>query len=414
MDLTQVANSIEEQGKAFDAFKKANDTRLAEIEKKGSADPLLTAQLEKINAFFDKTADAKQEVLTQSAIKERLDQIETAVSRTMKGTGTAEEKETKPEVIEYCKAFRGFIQSGMGEGDALKALGQKAMSVISDPDGGYLVTPQMSATIIKKVFESSPVRALAAVETISSDSLDLIDDHDEASYGWAAETGTISETTSPQIAKRNIPTHIMYAEPRATQKLLDDAGINIEQWLAEKQADKFGRVEATAFVSGTGVTQPRGFLTYAAGTTWGTIEQVNSGSSGALTADGLISLFYSLKSDYAQNAAFLANRASVGAIRLLKEATTNQYIWQPGLQNGQPDRLLGVPIYMASDMPVAAANSLSVALADWRRAYQIVDRIGIRVLRDPYTAKPYVKFYTTKRVGGDVANFEAIKLQKLA
>jgi HK97 family phage major capsid protein len=189
--------------------------------------------------------------------------------------------------------------------------------------------------------------------------------------------------------------------------------LDVEGWLANKVADEFARKEATAFISGTGVAQPRGILTYTAGTSWGQIEQINSGSSGALTADGLLSLVYGLKEAYARNASFLMNRSVVSAARKLKD-TTNQYLWQPGLAMGQPDMLLGRPVYEATDMPVAASNSLSVAFGDFAAAYTVVDRIGIRTLRDPFTAKPFVRFYTTKRVGGDVVNFEALKIQKLA
>ena len=175
----------------------------------------------------------------------------------------------------------------------------------------------------------------------------------------------------------------------------------------------FSRRESTAFVTGNGVSQPRGFLTYPAGTNWGQIEQLNSGTSAVVTADSLIRLYYSLKEAYAKQATFLINRSVVQSIRLLKD-TTNQYIWQPGLAAGAPDTLMGVPVKLASDMPVAAANSLSVVVGDFKSAYVIVDRIAIRILRDPFTEKPFVKFYTTKRVGGDVTNFEAIKLLKLA
>jgi HK97 family phage major capsid protein len=252
------------------------------------------------------------------------------------------------------------------------------------------------------------------VETISSDSLDMLDDHDEAAAGWTSETASVSETSSPQIAKRNIQVHELYAQPKATQRLIDDSEIDIEAWIAAKVSDIFSRKENTAFISGNGVGQPRGILTYAAGTSWGSIQQVNSGTSAQVTADGLIKLYYALKDAYARRASFLMNRATVQAVRLLKETSTNQYLWQPGLTAGAPDTLLGVPVFMAADMPVAVADSLSVAVGDFKSAYQIVDRAGIRILRDPFTDKPFVKFYTTKRVGGDVVNFDAIKLMKLA
>jgi HK97 family phage major capsid protein len=173
-------------------------------------------------------------------------------------------------------------------------------------------------------------------------------------------------------------------------------------------------MEATSFINGNGTSQPKGILQYTAGTSWGQIQQINSGTSALVTADGLIKLFYALQEQYTRGATFLMNRSVLQAVRLLKESTTDQYLWQLGLAAGAPDTLLGVPVATASDMPIAAANSLSVAVGDFRQAYLIVDRVGVRILRDPFTEKPFVKFYATKRVGGEVINTDAIKLLKLA
>ena len=193
-----------------------------------------------------------------------------------------------------------------------------------------------------------------------------------------------------------------------------DSVIDIESWLSGKIADIFSRKESTAFISGNGVGQPRGILTYAAGTSWGQVQQVGTIVSGDITADSLIKLYYSLKDAHMKRASFLMHRTVVQSIRLLKEATTNQYLWQPGLAAGAPDTLMGVPVNMAADMPLASAGSLSVAVGDFKAAYQIVDRHGIRILRDPFTEKPFVKFYATARVGGDVVNFDAVKLLVLS
>lgn len=392
----EIKDLLVKQGEAFEAFKSANDSRLKEIEKKGAADPLLVAKVEKINEVLDTVAEQKA----------RLEKLESAAAR----PGAGVEAKGAESEAEHKKAFLEYMRKGSVAG--FDALEQKAMSVQSDPDGGYLVSPTVSAEVVKKVFESSPIRQLASVVTISTDSLDLGNDINEMSSGWVGETTSRSETSTAQIGKNNIPVFELYAAPRASQKLLDDAGINIESWIADKVAEKFGRDEATAFVSGDGVVKPRGILTYTAGSTWGTIEQVVSGSNSAVTADGLINLFYSLKDQYAQNATFLMQRATVGHVRTLKD-TTNQYLWQPGLQAGQPDMLLGKPVMFAADMQAyGTTNNLSIALADFKAAYQVVDRIGIRTLRDPYSAKPQVIFYTTKRVGGAVKNFEAIKLMK--
>ncbi|MCI5123364.1 MAG: phage major capsid protein, partial [Candidatus Electrothrix sp. AR5] len=179
-------------------------------------------------------------------------------------------------------------------------------------------------------------------------------------------------------------------------------------------ADKFARLEATAFISGNGTSQPKGILSYTSGTSWGQIEQISSGTDAVITADSIVKLYFALKSEYAANASFMMNRSSVQAVRLLKEATTNQYLWQPSLVQNTLDTLMGIPVVEAKDMPVPASDSLSVAVADFKRAYTIVDRLGIRILRDPFTAKPFVQFYATKRVGGEVVNTEAVKLLKLA
>lgn len=394
MSISEITDRVAHLGHAWEEFKHVNDARLREIEQKGSADGLYTEHLNNISRALDN-------------YKNRLDTIETVYARPEFG---GETKSAIPS--EYSKAFRNYLRKGMDAG--LEQLQSKSLSVGSDPDGGYLVTPHMSQTIVKAVFETSPLRQIASVETISSDALELIDDHDSAAAGWTSETGSVSETTTPLIAKRRIPTHELYAQPKATQKLVDDAAIDIEAWLSDKISDIFARKENTAFISGNGVGCPRGILTYTAGTSWNQIQQVNSGTNGAVTADGLINLFYALKDEYSKNASFLMNRTVVNAVRLLKEATTNQYLWQPGLALGAPDTLMGVPVVMATDMPAAATNSLSVAVGDFKRAYQIVDRKGITILRDPFTEKPFVKFYATKRVGGDVVNSEAIKILKLS
>lgn len=398
MTVSQITDKVNSLGRAWEHFKQVNDMRLAEIEKKGHADPLYQEQLGKISDALDN-------------YKSRLDSMETAWNRPSTDAFELTYKSGDPFVSEYKKAFDGYLRKGAVGG--VESFEKKALSVGSDPDGGYLVTPSMSSTIIRIVNETSPMRKVAAIETISTDALEILEDKDDAAAGWTTEAGSVADTTTPKLGKKNIPVHELYAQPKATQKLVDDSAIDIEQWLAAKVADIFSRKENSAFINGIGVGQPRGILTYAAGTTWGKIEQITSGSSGAVTADGLIKLYYGLKEQYAVKSTFFMNRSIVQSVRLLKD-TTNQYIWQPGLSAGAPDTLLGVSVIQAADMPTASANSLSVALADFGRAYQIVDRIGIRVLRDPFTDKPFVKFYTTKRVGGDVTNFEAIKILKLA
>lgn len=397
MSLSEITDRVHQLGHAWEQFKQVNDARLRDIEKKGQADPLYNEHLSRINQALD-------------SYKSRVDQLETAHARP--GVAITEEKANRSSQSEYGKAFRLYLRKGMDAG--LEHLQTKTLSAGIDADGGFLITDTMSERIVRIVNESSPMRRLATVETISSDALDVIEDTQDMGASWVAETGVRADTTTPDIGKHVISVHEMFAQPKATQKLVDDASIDIEQWVAEKVGDRFARLESTAFISGTGTGQPQGILAYPAGTAWGQIQQVNSGTSAVVTGDSLIRLFYALKDEYARRATFLMNRSVVQSVRLLKGTTNDQYLWQPGLAAGAPETLLGVPVVHAADMPVAAANSLSVAVGDFRSGYLIVDRAGVRILRDPFTDKPFIKFYTTKRVGGEVVNYEAIKLLRLA
>ena len=402
--VKEVADSLQT---AFAEFKQANDERLAEIEKKGKADPLLE---EKVNKINDQLSHLEE-------LKSKLTQLETAVKRPGMGGNGGEVKSwdgkssLSADEVEHKKAVLAYLRKGH---DVSAEIERKALSVNSDPDGGYLVHADMNGRIVTKIFETSPVRQFANVITISTDALEGSYDLEEASAGWVNETGARTETNTPQLGAWRIPVHELYAKPKATQKLLDDAVVNIEAWLAGKIADKLSRLEATAFVSGDGVGKPRGFLTYAAGTSHKQIEQIATGANGGFAASGgadkIFDFIYSLKEAYLANARWAMGRLALAKVRQLKD-DQKQYLWTPGL-GAAPSTLAGYPIAMFEDMPVPATNSLSIALADWSEAYQIVDRQGIRTLRDPYSSKPYVEFYTTKRVGGDVLNFEAIKLLK--
>lgn len=295
----------------------------------------------------------------------------------------------------------------------------KALSVGEDPAGGYLVTPAMSARIISIIRETSPLRQFATVETIGTDKLEMPRDLEDVGFGWVGEQESRTETSTPQVGIANIPVHEMYAEPRATQKFLEDASVNAEAWLAGKIADRFARAEATAFINGNGVNKPRGLLTYPTAATgdatraWGTFEHIVSGGATTLTPDAIVKMPLQLKEGYVAGARWLMNRLTVQAIMLLKDEE-NRYLWQPDFTKGVQQMLVGFPISMATDMPVLAADSLSVAFGDFGRTYTVVDRLGITTLRDPYTAKPFVKFYSRRRVGGDVVHFESVKFIKTA
>lgn len=400
MSLSDLTDRMHQLGNAWEQFKHVNDARLREIERKGHADPLYDDHLSKINLALDN-------------YKERVDKLETVYSRPALSASACGEKPLSAQGKAYKSAFQNYLRKGMDGG--LEYLQTKALSVTGDgTDGGFLVTDEMSEQIVRMIRESSPMRQLASVETISSDSLDIIEDASEMTASWIAETGARNETNTATIGKHSILVHELYAQPKATQKLVDDSSVNIEQWVAEKVAEKFGRLESTAFISGDGNGKPKGILSYAAGTNWGQVEQINSGTAGVVTETGLIKLFYALKDQHARRASFLMHRSVVQAVRLLKSPTSDQYLWQPGIAVGAPETLLGIHVHHAADMPTAAANALAVAVGDFKAAYLIVDRVGIRILRDPFTDKPFIKFYTTKRVGGEVVNYDAVKLLKLA
>ena len=429
---------------AFEAFKTANDERLVQIEAKGSADPLLSAQVEAANTAV---TDIQARIKTlQEDSEKRIDEIEARLQRPNFGSaGGADDpaavemqnaqafymqvagqrgREFNPEAVDV-EAYRNY-RSAL---DAYYRMGQQgltpgftaALSVGADPAGGYWVTPDSTGRIAMLVRETSPMRDVAAIQVIGTDSLQGINDLDEAASGWVGEAETRGDTDTPEVGQWEIFAREQYAQPKATQKLLDDANVNVEAWLEGKVASKFNRTENTAFVTGDGTKRPRGFLTYTAGVptaaAWEVIEQVNSGASGAFAAsdpgDKLIDLVFKLKGDYRGNARFAMNRRTVGEVRKLKDGQGN-YLWQPNFTATAGGLLLGFPISEFDDMPDLAANSLSLAFGDFQEGYQVVDRAGIRILRDPFTQKGYVKFYSTKRTGGGVVNFEAIKIMKFA
>jgi len=315
-------------------------------------------------------------------------------------------------VDEYKAYHSSFMSALRRQENHLTQDEQKALMVGSDPDGGYLVPTQTSSRIITKVYETSPIDELATHETVSTDALEIPIDTDEAGAGWVGETDARPETGTPQVGVQRIPVHEIYAKPKASQQMLEDAGLDVEAWLGRKVAEKFARVRASAFVVGNGIKKPRGFLTYPAGSAGAreTILQVASGDANNLTSDGLIKLLFALKDRYLANANWLMKRGTVASVMLFKDSQ-GQYMWRPGLQEGQPSMLLGYSIRRADDMPAVAAGALPVAFGDFRAGYTVVDRLGIRTLRDPYSSKPFVEFYTRARVGGDVTDFEAFALQ---
>jgi HK97 family phage major capsid protein len=428
IEIKQVNDAIGNLNSAFEEFKRTNDERLKEIEAKGAADPVTEEKLSKIDADIAKANEiAEQAVLavkrSQRVITdekgEKIDLDAKAFNWAAtlgKRRGSMVQDYSASNMDEYKSAFGKYLRH---DDKMLDGAEVKALSVGSDPDGGYVVHPDMNGRVVQRIFDTSPMRAYASVQVISTDALEGLHDVDEAAASWVEETGSRAETNTPELKRWRIPTHEMYANPAATQKILDDAEINMEQWLADKVGDKFARTEATAFVTGGGVGRPRGFLDYGDWTTAGTyqlgaIEQFDTGVNGGFTAapaggDTLLDALYALKQQYRNNATWFMNRSTMSEVRQLKDSD-GAYIWSPGIAAGQPASLLGYPVATFEDMPDLATGSLSIAVGDMRAAYQIVDRMGIRVLRDPYSNKPYVHFYSTKRVGGDVVDFDALKI----
>lgn len=312
----------------------------------------------------------------------------------------------------YRPAFTSYLRKDPNVMDSVE---HKALSLGGDPEGGYFLTPpEVSNRITKRIFETTPMRDIASVQPIGTHEFKIPQDPNTAlSGGWTGETTTRSNTGTANVAMKTITAYEQYAMPVCSQQLLEDSFVDIEGWYAEKTADIIARTENTAFVSGTGAAQPRGFMTYPSGTNWGQIQQVGTGTSGAFTYSGLLNLITSIKEQYQPNASFLVKRASVASIMLIQDGN-GRYIFQPIVGgNFNNTSLLGYNLRYGNDMPAVAAAALAMAFGDFKRGYVIVDRIGISVLRDAYTNKPNIVFYTRKRTGGDVDDFDAIKLQVL-
>jgi HK97 family phage major capsid protein len=323
-----------------------------------------------------------------------------------------------PVLAEHKTAFRAYMRCG--EAGGLKRLEEKALSAASGPDGGYLVPDTVEREVLRRLAAVSPIRAIASVRVISGGQYKRAFSTGGPASGWVGETAARPETAGPTLAEMSFPAMELYAMPAATQTLLDDAVVDIEQWIAEEVETAFAEQEGAAFVSGDGVNKPKGFL--AADTVddgsweWGKLGTVAAGAAGfpaSNPSDKLLELVYALKAGYRQNAAFVMNRRTQSAVRKFKDANGN-YLWVPPASQGAAATLMGFPIVEAEDMPDVGANALAVAFGDFRRGYLVVDRAGMRVLRDPYSAKPYVLFYTTKRVGGGVQDYAAIKLLRFA
>lgn len=395
-------------------FQTTYDEKLATLTTKESVDTLVDEKIGKMDAEFTKSleklevsinrmgAEAEEKDATDAKKLVEIKRIHNEILLT--GNVNKSDEEI---YLKHCRENYDM--------DMLMKSEVKELSTNVDPRGGFLVRPEVSSEIGKKIFESGVLRQLADSIVVNSSSWEEPYDNDEPDGGWVGETETRSETDTNDINLIQIPVHELHASPYLTQKIIDDAGIDVEAWHQSKVVEKFGRLEAAAFVNGSGVKKPKGILQYDSGDGFDKLEQVNLGSASAFTSDGVISLQNALLEDFQNGASWLSRRENVSALRKLK-AGDGHYLLSlaSGLADAFPMSLLGKPVNFDPNIPAVAGNALALVYGNFKRGYLIVDRIGIRVLRDPYTTKGKVIFYTTKRVGGGVRQFQAIKIGKIA
>ncbi|KAF1064935.1 phage major capsid protein [Burkholderia gladioli] len=383
---------VEGVNRAFEQFK-AEHTKQLEAVKAGLPSSDFTAKVEKIGADLD----SLQKAIDEHSVKMAALEMGGASGKSLRDA-------------EYTDAFKAHVKRG----DVQAALNKGA-----DEQGGYLTPVEWDRTIIDKLVLISPMRQLAQVQAVSKAGFSKLFNMGGTASGWVGETDARPQTGTGTFKSLSFASGEIYANPAATQQILDDSEIDLETWLANEVQTEFARQEGIAFLSGDGENKPNGILTYVTGGAnaavhpFGAIETVNSGAAAAATSDGVIDLIYDLPSAFTANARFAMNRNTQREIRKLKDGQGN-YLWQPSYVAGQPATLAGYAITEVPDMPDLAANSTPVLFGDFQQTYLIVDRIGVRVLRDPYTAKPYVLFYTTKRVGGGLLNPQPMRAMKIA
>lgn len=395
----ELAKVIEEMKSEWAQFKKENDRRLGEIEAKGSSNPLTE---EKINKH-------------STAVGELQKQIE-ELTKKMNRPGVSPNSEGD-EHKQHVKLFSKWMKKGQG-GEELAELQQKLLQIGVEGDGGFAVPEELDRAIGKMAIDAMPMEGEVSSMAMSGENYEKLVDLRGTSSGWVGETDSRTETNSPTLGSFKPVFGEVYANPFATQKMLDDAFFNAEAWLSESVAEKFSQDLDLAIISGNGVNKPKGILAHTLALTadaaraYGTLEYMKSGTSADFDTDDLLDLMAKLKPAYRQNAKWLMAMATLTKIRKFKDST-GQYLWQPSIQAGEPSQLLGYSVVEDENVPALAAASKSVLFGDFKKAYKLINVKGIRILRDPYTAKPKVGFYTTKRVGGGVEDSSAIKIMSL-
>ena len=367
-----------------------------------------------LNAFKGFQSEVKQSLQHQEERLTMLDRKQMTFGRPALATSAEVE-------VPHKKAFGAYLRSGDDDGLRGLVLEGKAMSTAVAADGGYLVDPQTADTIRSMLVSTSSLRAVANVVQVEATSFDVLIDRTEVGSGWATEVGAQAETGTPTIERISIKLHELSAMPKASQRLLDDSAFDVEGWLARKIATRFIRAEAGAFINGDGVDKPRGILLPAkvanASWSWGNLGYIPTGAAAdfatANASDCIVNLVYALGADYRANGTFLMNSKTAGAVRKMKDAD-GRFMWGDSLQAGEPARLMGYPVLICEDMPDVGANTYPIAFGDFTAGYTIAERPDLRILRDPFSAKPNVLFYANKRVGGDITDFAAIKLLKVA
>jgi len=398
-NLIDAVNSIASN---FEQFKHVNERKMQEVERKGAADPLTENHLSALN---NRISDQSEEI----------EKLKVALNRpTGSGSGSDSENEegnvlsSMQKSKEYKQEFCKYLRKGKESG--LQSFEQKSLANHVDFDSGYLITSKMSADIERELMLNSPIRRIANVTPISTDALEILDENSELSCGWTNESTDYNKTTDVKLCKKIIPVHELFVQPRVTQKILDDQRIDVEHWLAHKLQSGFGEEENKAFLYGDGKGKPEGLLKYAASNKE---VLVQNGNKEQIKSDSILNMYYALKETYSINAKFLLSRGTLQNLRMMKENNTGRYLWQPNLDGKGNDTLLGAEVIECAEMPKLSANNLVMVLADFKSAYQIVDRHDIRILRDPYTDKPFVKYYATKKVGGAVLNPNAIRIMHM-
>lgn len=394
--------TLAELNRTFASFREQNDRRLADLER-GREDVVTNEHVDRINAAVTDLTNVV------NAQREQIDALR---------IGGAGGDGVTPEAREHSQAFNAWFRRGEGERNLADLQVRAQLTSQSDPDGGYLVPEEMDRTISRVLSTVSAMRGISRVVQIGSREFSTLVSKGGANSGWVGEEDSRSATNTPQLAEITIQAMELYANPGITQRLLDDGYLDVAQWLADEVAITFAEAEGAAFISGNGVKRPRGILTYPtvanASYSWGNLGFVKTGAAADFAGTdpilNIMDLYGALRPGYRNNGTFMMADATITAIRKFKD-TTGQLIWAPPTAEN-PQTIVGRPVVTDDNMDLVGANKFPIAFGDFQRGYLIVDRLGTTVLRDPFTNKPYVQFYTTKRVGGGVYNYEAIKLLK--